>query len=314
MITKKRFYNKISRIIEWQTVLKIMRSHLRQNHSAAGRPAYPILKMFKAMLLQVWHNLSDREMGYALNDRISFREFSGFYSNAHTPSYSTICRFRNNLIKSGLDSVLFSLINSYLEKHGLITKNGITIDSTIIRSSRRPRKTINIDTQGNNTYYSADEDAAWTAKASKYYYGYKLHMSADIEHDFIIDGNITPANCADTTEMLSIVKKVPLRRKALILADKGYCSTKNRLGITKLGYLPGIMFRTFSNKILDVLKRKFNRWISSIRGSVERAFGTLKRGYGFYRTKFLGISKVTGQFFIAAIAFNLKKAVSFITN
>jgi len=53
-----------------------------------------------------------------------------------------------------------------------------------------------------------------------------------------------------------------------------------------------------------------NRLISAIRGIVERGFGTLKRSYGQYRAKYLGVIKVEAAFLLAALAFNLKKAVS----
>jgi len=42
---------------------------------------------------------------------------------------------------------------------------------------------------------------------------------------------------------------------------------------------------------------------------VERVFGTLKRGYGFCRTRYLGVPKVELEFLLNAMAFNLKKAV-----
>jgi len=40
---------------------------------------------------------------------------------------------------------------------------------------------------------------------------------------------------------------------------------------------------------------------------VERVFGTLKRGYGFCRTRYLGTAKVELEFLLNAMAFNLKK-------
>ena len=50
-----------------------------------------------------------------------------------------------------------------------------------------------------------------------------------------------------------------------------------------------------------------NRVISGLRGKVERAFGTLKRDYGFQRARYLGRLKVQLEFLLNAMAFNLKK-------
>ena len=50
-----------------------------------GRPSYPALAMFKAMLLAQWYQLSDPALEEALADRISFRRFCGFALDAVTP-------------------------------------------------------------------------------------------------------------------------------------------------------------------------------------------------------------------------------------
>ncbi|WP_428562370.1 MAG: transposase [Solidesulfovibrio sp. DCME] len=49
--------------------------------------------------------------------------------------------------------------------------------------------------------------------------------------------------------------------------------------------------------------------VSSVRSKMERAFGILKRGYGFFRARYLGLAKVELDFLLNAMAFNLKKAV-----
>ncbi len=75
------------------------------------------------------------------------------------------------------------------------------------------------------------------------------------------------------------------------------------------------MYRAYKNKPLSELKREINSIVSSTRGIVERVFGTLKQGYGFYRTKYkyLGIAKTRGQFLLSAIAYNLKKTSTFVS-
>ncbi len=42
---------------------------------------------------------------------------------------------------------------------------------------------------------------------------------------------------------------------------------------------------------------------------VERVFGTFRRGYGFQRSRYVGLAKVQGQLHLLAMAFNIKKAV-----
>ena len=45
--------------------------------SNTGRPSYPLVLLFKTLLLQQWYNLSDLGLEEALCDRISFRRFVG---------------------------------------------------------------------------------------------------------------------------------------------------------------------------------------------------------------------------------------------
>ncbi len=54
--------NDLSRLIDWGRVAGI----LGQVHSSAkGEPAWPLLAMFKALLLSVWYDLSDVKLAEA---------------------------------------------------------------------------------------------------------------------------------------------------------------------------------------------------------------------------------------------------------
>ena len=314
------FLDDVDKFVNWEPIDKLLSKKLKKNKDALGTPAYPALSMFKILLLQRWYDLSDVGIEEALADRISFRRFVNFSFSYDTPDSSTICRFRNSLVKYKLNNKFFSIINKQLRSSGLIIKQGIIVDASIIHSSRKPRKMIDVNQiseDKNSTNepaitYSEDRDAKWTVKANKPYYGYKLHMSTDLYHGFVTGGIVTGANRADTKEIMPLVGKSSLDNKAVVLADKGYCSSKNREDIVKLGYTPGIMYRAYRNKPLTRLEKDLNSIVSSIRGTVERVFGTLKRGYGFYRTRYLGIAKTRGQFFLSAMAYNLKKATTFI--
>jgi IS5 family transposase len=46
--------------------------------SPKGEASWPPLAMFRALLLAVWHDLSDVKLAEALDDRASFRRFCGF--------------------------------------------------------------------------------------------------------------------------------------------------------------------------------------------------------------------------------------------
>jgi len=49
---------------------------MKRQPDAVGNPAYPSLPMFKALLLQRWHYLSDKAVEEGLTDRLSFVRFA----------------------------------------------------------------------------------------------------------------------------------------------------------------------------------------------------------------------------------------------
>jgi len=314
----KSFLDDVDRIIDWGPIEKLLKKKLGRKRDAVGNPAYPALGMFKVLLLQRWYNLSDQGMDDALADRISFRRFVGFSFDYDTPDSTTICRFRNHLMESGLDRELFDLLGRQLEAHEIVIKQGAIVDASIIISSRRPKKVEVVepveDRAGEgagykvSTSYSDDVEASWTIKAKRPYYGYKLHMATDAEHGFIIGGHVTPANHSDTKELMDVVRESGIKRGSMVLADKGYASADNRMSLEKAGITDGIMYKASRGQPLSEPEKLMNRVISGLRGKVERAFGTLKRDYGFRRTRYLGCAKVKLEFFLNAMAFNLKKA------
>src|SRR5664279_561260 len=66
--------DRLSALVKWYRFDKLL-GGLRDG--GAGRPAWPPLVMFKALVLQSLYGLSDRELEEALGDRLSFRRFTG---------------------------------------------------------------------------------------------------------------------------------------------------------------------------------------------------------------------------------------------
>lgn len=319
--TKRTFLDDVEEFVDWQPIERFLNKKLKRKANAIGNPAYPALPMFKILLLQRWYNLSDPATEQALLDRLSFIRFTGFSIEDDVPDETTICRFRNGLIKLNILDKLLDLINKQFEAKGLLVREGAVVDASVVESQRRPRKVIDVmpqdraedespeDSPEFKLSYSDDEEAAWLRKGDRAYYGYKLHAATDSTHGFLLCGHLTPANRSDTGEFKRLVRDAKPRRGATIYADKGYCSGANRDILLAGGLEDGTMDRRTRGGRLTELEKARNRAISGIRQVVERAFGTLKRGYGFFRSRYIGQAKVEGEFHILAMAFNLKKAV-----
>src|SRR3984957_5872367 len=107
--------------------------------SAMGAPGYPPLTMFKIVLLQQWHTLSDPAAEEAVRDRLSFRRFCGLPLDMATPDHASIWRFRQTIDKLGLSTKLLAEVNRQLDARGFVIKRGALVDATIIAGAvRRP--------------------------------------------------------------------------------------------------------------------------------------------------------------------------------
>ena len=318
---KPSFLDKVNGIIDWRPIDKVLKKALRRKKITPGNAPYPALNMFKILLLQNWYNLSDAGMEENLADRASFSVFAGFSLDLPVPDSSTICRFRNSLLDAQVSSKLFDIINGQLAAGGFIVKQGALLDASIVESSCHPRKTTDIeymepaaDTPNENdnlkveVHYSKDTDASWTVKGGKPYYGYKIHAVTDNGPGFVLACHATSANVADTCEFEKLVDNAQMPQGASISADKAYASQSNRDKLLNDGFIDHILQKAFRNRPLSETQKESNKLLSKTRSRIERLFGTLKRSYGFRRTRYIGLAKVEQELTLKVISFNIKKA------
>jgi len=305
----------LSELINWQKCEKYLkRVHKNDENSQGGQKAYNNLQMFKALLLQQWHSLSDEELEEALSLRIDFMVFTGFELNDEVPDSSTICRFRNKLIEQNLDKKLFKEINYQLEKAGLKVEKAkaAILDATIIESASRPKRIINIenDREEKGTEItieeSKDPDARWLKKGKKSHFGYKVFAVVD-EKGYYLNVLTESANEAEVNKLEKSITGVKAKR---VMADKGYTSASNRNFLKQNQYKDGIMYKAQKNKPLTKREKLLNKLISKKRYVVEQCFGTMKRKFEFERASYKTKRKVDAQFILKAICSNMLKAVN----
>ena len=99
---------------------------------ARGNKPYPLEIMLRLYLLQNLYDLSDEATVAEAIDSRAFSEFCGVDSSNQVPDGDTLGRFRNLLIKNGLQEKLFAQVVAALMERGLILKKGTIVDSTII--------------------------------------------------------------------------------------------------------------------------------------------------------------------------------------
>jgi IS5 family transposase len=303
---------RLGKMIDWSKFRKMLTGvHKNDVDPKGGQKSYDHLKMLRVLILKEWHSLSDKETEDSLKVRLDFLVFSGFDLGEATPDETTICRFRNALIIKGLFKQIFEEINSQLEAKGLKVKNaqGAVVDATIIESSARPRRVINIekDREETQTQFeiqeSKDKDAKWLKKGTKSYYGYKGFVVTDTDDGYMLKTKVEPANVSEMNKLEEMITGI---KACFIYTDKGYSSQDNR-NILKGKYKDGIMFKAARNKPLTGIQKLINKFISKERYIVEQCNGTMKRVFGFARASYMTREKVDAQFCFKAVCFNLLK-------
>ena len=124
--TKKReFLAKIDRIVPWGEWSSLIRPYFYKRER--GNKPYDLERMLRIYLVQNLYNLSDMAAVAEVIDRRAFSDFCGVESSNQVPDGDTLGRFRNILLKNGIQQELFEL----LTQRGLILKRGTTVFSVL---------------------------------------------------------------------------------------------------------------------------------------------------------------------------------------
>lgn len=292
--------------VKWYRFAKLLR---RLAPDQVGRPPFPVLLMFRALLLQQLYDLSDAGLEEALNDRVSFRRFVGLGLEQDAPDHTTLCRFRNRLVESGLIERLFAEFDRQLEAAGLMVKQGTMIDATLVEAARRPppwREPAGGEPAGNEPL-GGDPEARFAKRAGRagQHYGYKFHAGVDQGSGLIRALLTTPANVNETEVADALVRG----DEAAIYADKAYDTRARRAALKARGIKDRIMHR--ANKHHPQLPARLarrNRLIAARRAPVETVFAVFKRHMGLRRVRYVGLAKAAVQLTLAALVFNMRRA------
>ena len=128
---------------------------------------------------------------------------------------------------------------------------------------------------------------------SKFWYGYKKHVSVDIQSGLINKVAVTPANVTDAKGFGHV-----LPSSGAVYADKGYCVAPARIVASRKGvHLCAIKKNNMKGKNFDL-----DRYYTSIRSPFERVFSQDNK-----RLRYIGIAKNQFAEFMNSICFNLRR-------
>ena len=150
----------------------------RADGTKGSRPAFDHVLMFKILLLQAIHGLSDEHCEYLIKDRLPFMRFLGLGLADPVPDANTIWTFREALKRAGAVERLFAQFDTMLRAAGYLAMGGQIVDATIVaapkqRNTEAERAAIKSGqipegwAEKPAKLRQKDRDARWTVKFSK---------------------------------------------------------------------------------------------------------------------------------------------------
>ncbi|AFV23965.1 transposase [Methanolobus psychrophilus R15] len=277
----------IESLIDWKPFRPILESMYKNRTASGGRPEADVIVMFKMLVLQQWHGLSDAELERQCIDRISFRKFLGFPE--YVPDSTIVWSFRKRISDNGKEKEIWDEMQKQLNALGLKIKKGMIQDATFIHSNPGHAKAD--EPRGKDAKTARSKDGTWAKKGGKSHFGYKLHTIIDKEYELIRRFETTTASVHDSQVDLSEVGEVVYRDKGYFGAvAKGFAATMQR---AVRGHPLGIN---------DVLR---NERISVQRVPCERVYAVAKEVFKAGKVLVTNVERVNVKMLITAFSFNL---------
>jgi IS5 family transposase len=299
LVNENHQYRKFKELFDFEAVEKELVAVEKYNNYKG----YGILRLFKCLLLQFMEDMSDRELERYLGDSNAAKWFCDFDLMERTPDYSVFSKIRKKL-GTNLLSRIFAVFRDQLRSKGYMSEVFTFVDATHLiskaslweeRDAVRKKK---YDKLNNKTLpkVARDKQAKIGCKGgSKFWYGYKKHVSVDIQSGMINKVAITPANVTDAKGFAHVLPK-----SGAIYADKGYCTSHAKSASARKGvHLCAVKKNNMKWKKFDL-----DKYYTMIRSPFERVFSKDNK-----RLRYLGVAKNQFAEFMHAICFNLKRMV-----
>ena len=290
----------------------------QERKSEAGAKPYDYVLMFKIIILQRLYNLSDEQTEFQLNDRLSFKRFTGLGLSVKVPDTNTIWMFKEKLKENENEKKLFVCFYAELEKQKLVVSKGKMVDASFHevpkqRNSREENQEIKEGKvpeewkkdENKHKLRHKDVEARWTKKNNVNFYGYKNHIKADVGSKLIDDYTVTAANVHDSQTLEILLTKKDKGQN--LYGDAAYVGQEETIEKVKMVNL--IHEKGYKNAPLTDEQKEKNRGKSKYRAKVEHIFGFVENSMNGAEMRCLGNSRARVVIGITNLAYNICRAV-----
>jgi len=289
--------------------------------------------MFKALILQAQHNLSDARMEFMICDRLSWLRFLGLSLGDRTPDENTIRYFRNRLTETGTLKRVMKAFDWQLQKKGYIPMSGQIVASLVPvprqRKTEGDREAIKSGKSARdiwpdepNKAAQKDTDARWTLKVGvkvRYrtdgtplpmialpVFGYKPHINIDRRFGLIRGMAVTSASAADGRLLRQVVSMDNTSSK--VWADSAYRSRRNEKWLSDQMLTSRTHRRKPMGKPMSKATARANAAKSSIRAHLEHVFAHQKIRFGLL-IRTIGLVRAEAKLTLCNLAYNFNRLI-----
>lgn len=306
---------KLNAVIPWQSFASTLKkATVHVPKGPGGRTPYDCVQMFKVLVLQRLYNLSDEQVEFQINDRMTFQRFLGIGPGDPVPDATTVWMFREKLIHRRTVEELFEKFGRILEGHGLVAHEGSIVDATFVevprqRNSRGENEKIkNGETPADWSdakRAQKDVDARWAKKNGITYFGYKDHVKIDAKSKLITKAVVTDASVHDSQAIGRLVDKKDAGRD--LHADSAYAGRAIEDSLRGMKINPQINEKGFRNRPLTDEQKKENRKKSKVRARGEHVFGYITTVMRGILLRCIGIERAHGGITLMNLVYNMAR-------
>lgn len=311
--------------IDWEAFRgELDRVHEKPRKSNAGAKPIDVVLMFKILVLQQLHNLSDDRIEYQVRDRLSFMRFLGLQLEARVPDAKTVWLFRERLKELKLVEVLFARFHEQLAARGYVARAGQMIDATFVEVPRqRNTREENAGIKAGEVpvgwqetpakQRQKDVDARWTKKNQETHYGYKNHVNADEANKLVQRYAVSDAAVHDSQvfeELLDQTTDAEGEKRA-VYADSAYRSQEREARLAAEGFESQIHEKGTRGHPLTDEQKAANRVKSKIRVRVEHVFAA-QHAMGGHLVRTIGLARAKVKIGMMNLVYNMRRLVQLI--
>lgn len=305
--------------IDFEYFRTFLEGHLSKSPKGpGGRPAYDYVLMFKILILQRFYNLSDDQVEFQINDRLSFMRFLDLTIADDVPDSKTVWHFKEQLIDLELVAPIFDLFLTQLAALGLIVNEGKIIDASFIevpkqRNSKAENEQIKAGeipekfTENPNKLAQKDIDARWTKKGGVSYFGYKNHVKTDAKSKLITKYSVTDAAVHDSQELDKLLDSKD--EGEACYADSAYTGAAQVATIADKKMTNQVCERAYRNTPLTETQIMSNTQKSRTRSRVEHIFGFMEMSMQGMTLRQIGIKRIKATIGLMNLTYNMFRKI-----